>query len=207
MSEVVGRPRSGTRTAFAWEMPVQITFRNIQPSPAIEEKIRFRIEKLQRFHNRITNCHVVVEAPHHHKRKGHLYNIRIDLTVPGSEIVVNREPSEREEHSDPHVAVRDAFDALTRRLEDHSRRKRGDVKTHVQPDHGRVVRIFPLDGYGFLESPDGLEVYFHENAVLGATLANLAPGTAVRFSLADTESPKGPQASSVELIGKHHLIP
>lgn len=188
-------------------LPLQITFRDIPPSEAIEAKIRERAAKLDRFGERIMGCHVVVEAPHRHQKKGFLYNVSIDLTLPGREIVVNREPSARTSHQDVYVAIRDAFNAAARQLEDVTRRMRGDIKSHEVPPHGRVIRVSPLDGYGFIETPDGLEVYFHENALVGADLASLTVGSEVRFSLAEGEGEKGPQASTVEPIGKHHPVP
>jgi cold shock CspA family protein len=188
-------------------LPLQITFRDIPQSDAIEAKIRDRAGGLEVFSDRIMHCHVVVEAPHRHKSHGFQYNVRIDLTVPGGVIAINRFPSPHASYSDIHVAIRDAFDAARRKLEDHVRRYRGAVKSHEVVAHGRVVRTEPLDGYGFLETPDGLEVYFHENAIVGCALADLSPGNEVRFVLAEGEGLAGPQASSVRLVGKHHITP
>lgn len=111
-------------------IPLRISFRGMSPSPAVEERIRERAQKLERLGARITSCHVAVQAPHRHHRTGEIYSVRIDLHIPGHEIVVNREPAETAEHADIYVAVRDAFDALRRKLEDVLRRVRGDVKTH-----------------------------------------------------------------------------
>lgn len=188
------------------QIPLQITFRGLPPSDAIEARIRERARKLERFHDRITSCRVVVEAAHRHHHKGNLYNVTVDLTVPGGELVVSREPHERESHQDVYVSVRDAFDAAARQLEDHLGRQRGKVKSHEAPAHGRVLRTLPIDGYGFLETPDGLEVYFHENALLDGSLADLEPGSQVRFVLAEGEGNQGPQASSVQPVGKHHIV-
>lgn len=107
-------------------LPLQITFRDIPPSEAIEAKIRARAASLEHFNDRITRCHVVIEAPHRHHKHGFQYNVRIDLTVPGEEIAINRVPSERASYADVHVAIRDAFDAAKRKLEDHTRRRRGE---------------------------------------------------------------------------------
>jgi ribosome-associated translation inhibitor RaiA len=90
-------------------------------SPATETLIRERAQKLARFHDRIGACRVVVEAHHRHQRKGRIYHVRIDLTVPGHEIVVGRERDQDHSHEDIKVAVGDAFDAARRRLEDHVR--------------------------------------------------------------------------------------
>ncbi len=111
------------------QLPLQITFRKMDTSPSVEAHIRERAEALERHFERITACRVVVEQSTRRQRKGKLYHVRIDLTVPGREIVVKRDPSENHAHEDILVAVRDAFDAALRQLEDHARRARGDVKT------------------------------------------------------------------------------
>jgi ribosome-associated translation inhibitor RaiA len=110
------------------QLPLQVTFRGMEPSETIEARIRQRAEELDHFHGRIMGCRVVVESAHRHHRKGRIHHIRVDLTVPGGEIVVNRDPPEHHAHEDIHVAIRDAFDAARRQLEDHLRRARS-----VQP--------------------------------------------------------------------------
>ena len=113
--------------------PVEIVFQNLPPSPAIEARIRDRVAKLDRFHDRIMTCRVCVEAAHKHHHKGNLYRVRIDLTVPDNELVVSRVPDDQHAHEDVYVAIRDAFDAMRRQLEDHARRRRGQVKRHSAP--------------------------------------------------------------------------
>ena len=112
------------------QMPIRITFRGLAPSPAIEERIHARAADLERFSDRITHCHVVVEAPHRHHHQGMLYHVRVDLTVPGAHLVVNRQPADHHAHEDVYVALRDAFDAARRQLEERVRRQRGAVKAH-----------------------------------------------------------------------------
>lgn len=134
--------------------PLQITFRNMEPSDAVAARIEAEAARLETFHDRITRCHVIVEAPHRHHRHGELFHVRIDLGVPGAELVVGHEPSAhatwvREDgvrpskhleihpaHKDVYVAIHDAFDSARRQLQEHRRRQRGDVKTHV-PTAGR----------------------------------------------------------------------
>jgi len=188
------------------QIPLRITFQGVEHSEAVEQRIRDKAAKLERFHGDITGCHVVVDVPHKHSHKGHVYEVRIDITVPGGEIVINREPGKNQAHEDVYVAIRDSFDAAVRRIEDHIRKRRGEVKVHEPPPHGRVVRMFADDGYGFLETPDGLEVYFHENAVSNGDFHRLDPGSEVRFVLAEGEGEKGPQASTVTPVGKHHPV-
>ncbi len=115
------------------QLPIQITFRKMDTSPSVEAHIRERAEALEKFYDRITGCRVVVEQSARRQRKGKLYHIRIDLTVPGREIVVKRDPPEDHAHEDILVAVRDVFDAARRQLEDHARKVRGDVKGHAVP--------------------------------------------------------------------------
>lgn len=107
-------------------IPLQIKFLNIPASEAIEAEIRKRAEKLQQYSDRINRCDVTVETSGKHQQQGHQYEVRVDLTVPGAEIALNRiQPNE-----DVYVAVRDAFDAATRKLQEHLQIKRGDVKSH-----------------------------------------------------------------------------
>jgi ribosomal subunit interface protein len=185
-------------------LPLEVSFRNMEPSPAMEARIREKAEKLDRFANRIMRCHVVVEAPHRHGHKGKLYHIALHITLPGGEIVVNREGPKNHAHEDVYVAIRDGFDAAARQLEDRVRRMRGDVKSHEAPPHGRVTRLFPEKGYGFIAMPDGLEIYFHKNSVVEDGFGKLSVGSEVRVVVA--EGKEGPQASTVTPIGKHHIV-
>ena len=113
-------------------LPIQISWRNLKSSAAIESEVRKKAEKLNEFYSHIMSCRIVIEAPHGHHHKGNLYHIRIDLTVPGGEIVAKRDPPKHSAHEDIYVAVRDAFDAARRQLQDYARRQRGDVKKHAQ---------------------------------------------------------------------------
>lgn len=107
-------------------IPLQITIRDIEHSEALETHIRDKASKLDEFFDRIMSCRVVVEVPHKHHQQGKQFNVRIDIGVPGSEIVVNRDHAE-----DVYVALRDAFDAAKRQLEEHARKIRSDIKTHA----------------------------------------------------------------------------
>ena len=113
------------------EKPLELAFANVQPSPAIEKAVREKAAKLERFFDRIVSCRVVVEALQKNHRKGNLFQVKIFLVVPGREIVVDRTGAKDHAHESWQVALRDAFDAATRQLEDHSRRIRGEVKTHA----------------------------------------------------------------------------
>src|SRR4029450_12095472 len=134
------------------KIPLQITFRNVLPSKAIEDNIREKASKLESFYDRIMGCRVIVAAPHRHHRKGKAYEVRIDITVPGGELVINRSPKrlkaaksaeapetklieshaprKQAAHADVYVAIRDAFNAAGRKLQDYARRQSGAVKLH-----------------------------------------------------------------------------
>lgn len=114
------------------QTPLQITFHQLPPSPALEADVRKWVDELETFFDRIVSCRVLIEAPHHHHHQGRLYRVRIEIGVPGEHIVVGRSPDEDHAHADPHVAVRDAFRAARRQLEDHVRRLRPD-KSHTGP--------------------------------------------------------------------------
>ncbi|HUC19371.1 MAG TPA: HPF/RaiA family ribosome-associated protein [Acetobacteraceae bacterium] len=189
------------------QIPIQITFRNIASAPAVEALIRKRAEALEKYFGRIIACRVVVEESTRRPHQGKLYHLRVDLTVPGREIVIRRDPAGRHAREDILVAVNDAFDAARRQLEDHARISRNDIKTHETPLHGSVVRLFRDKGYGFIRSSSGDEIYMHRNAVLGKGFDALTEGDPVRYSLHESEGEKGPQASTVILIGKHHPAP
>lgn len=179
-------------------IPLQLTFRDLEPSSAIEEYVRGRADKLDRFFDAIMRCRVMIEAPHRHHRQGKRYHVRIDLTVPGEEIVVSRNP-ESLVHEDLYASIDAAFDDAQRLLQDYARRRRGDTKHHEPTPHGRVVELEPLEGYGFLETQEGERIYFHRNSVLNGEFDRLAIGAKVRF--AAEEGREGPQASTVERVG------
>lgn len=179
---------------------LQITFRDVEPSAAVEAAIRGHMAELDRFYDRIVSRRVVIEMPHRHQHQGRLYAVRIDLHVPGREIVIGRTPSEHHAHEDVYVALRDAFEATKRQLEDHARRERGDTKHHASAGEGRVARLFREHDYGFIDTPDGREIYFHRNSVVDGSFDRLASGTPVRF--VEEPGEKGPQASTVRPHGK-----
>ena len=179
------------------QSPVQITFRDIKPSNAVSAHVEKRAAKLDMFFDRITSCHVVVEAPNRSHKHGPGYHVRIDLHVPGKELVVTKNPDERREEL--HAAIDDVFGDAERVLADYKLQLHHDTKTHLRPAHGMLTKIFVDRGYGFIETGDGREVYFHRNSVLGAPFDKLQVGTKVRFAEEDGE--KGPQASTVHVNG------
>lgn len=187
------------------QVPLQIAFEGMEPSPEIEKDVRERAEKLERYSDQIISCRVVVEMPHQRHEIGNLYNVKIHVTMPDKgDIVVARNPEKHHAHEEIGVTLRDAFDAARRQLEDWERKHGGRTKRHETPPHGRVVRIYPEEGYGFIAASDGREIYFHRNSVAHDAFDKLEEGSEVRF--AESIGDEGPQASTVQLIGKHHVV-
>lgn len=186
------------------QIPLQITYRDMEPSEAVEANIREKVNKLEQFIDNITSCRVVIEAPHKHHHQGRLFSIRIDITLPGEEIVVTRSPDKHHAHEDIYVSIRDAFNAARRQLEDYVRRRRGEIKTHESEAYGAIKNLFPYEDYGVIETPDGREVYFHRNSLVDANFDKLEEGARVHF--VEVAGEQGPQASTVHVEGKHHVI-
>ena len=198
------------------QLPVQITFRNMDRTDALEAFVREKATQLDLYYDRIMRCRVIVALPHQHHRLGNLYHVRIDLTVPGGELAISQkgglhtvlkqtrvERVEKAEeidtaHKDPYLTIREAFEDARRQMQDYVRRQRGQVKTHAVTPYGRVVQLFGAEEYGFLKTPDGREIYFHKNSVLANGFEHLKIGTEVSF--VEEEGEKGPQASTVKLL-------
>lgn len=199
--------------------PIRVTFREIEPNEQAEAWIREAAAKLDRLYPKITSCRVTIEEPHQHRQRGNPYQVRVELSVPGKELTATREPklpgspqrlAQRKRsksleidapYKDLRVAIRDAFKALTRQLQDYVRLQRRELKTHETAPRGRIVRVFPEEGYGFLATPDGREIYFHRDSLLNQDFDRLKPGVEVIF--AEEEGEKGPQASTVKVTRRH----
>jgi len=176
---------------------LQVVFHGIAPSPALEAAAREKAHRLERFSADILSCRVDIDESHKHQHQGRPFGVRIHLSVPGEELTVDRVADE-----DVYVALRDAFDATKRQLEEVVREQRGDVKVHEPPQHGKVARLLTDEGYGFIVTADGRELYFSRENVVHPGFDDLQPGTAVQFieELADS----GPQAKRVS-VGKHQV--
>jgi ribosomal subunit interface protein len=179
------------------QVPLTITFRNMPPSAAIEADVNEKAAKLDELFDRITSARVVIETPHRHNRHGNLFHVHIDLRVPGRELVVSHYAAGNHAHQDVYVAIRDAFDDAKRQLQSYAREIRGRPTMHEGSPGGRVARLHP-DGYGFIETPDGREIYFHRNSVVDGDFDRLLVGDAVRYS--EELGEKGPQASTVHPV-------
>lgn len=200
--------------------PLQVNFRHLAAPPAVERSIRLEAANLERFYKRIMGCRVAIEQSHRYV-KGSPYRVRIDLTVPGGELVINHEPTlkskagqmgeaeirKRLEVRSPNKhlqqAISEAFKAAGRRLQDYARRQRGDVKNKQSQPVAKVNQLFRTKGYGFLLTGEGREIYFHKDSVLDRAFNRLRVGTTVTF--AEEQGDNGPQASSVKIAAKHRM--
>jgi len=182
----------------------EIEFQGITATPQIEDAITKHVADLEQRWGRITACRVVLKAPSKHHQQGGLYELHIRLALPdGREVNVQRTPPADKRHADLTFAIDDAFKHARRQLQDQVRRTQGQVKHHEAEPIGTVVRLDPSGEFGFLEAADGQEIYFHRNSVLDDGFARLDVGTRVTF--AEEMGEKGPQATTVRLLGKHRL--
>jgi len=178
------------------QVPLDIYFHNLDKSETIEAAVRDRAQKLERFADKIVSCRVTIDSPHKHHHQGKLFQVSVDIHVPGGHIVASRKPSEHHAHEDITVAIRDAFAAARRELQDHLRIERGKVKQHEERAHGKIAAL--EQDSGRIETQDGREIYFHRNSVLSADFDKLTLGTPVWF--AEEDGDDGPQASTVHVV-------
>ena len=179
------------------QVPVQITFRHMPRSDALEALIREKVDKLEEFYPALISCRLVVDEEGMHHHQGRRFNVRIDVHVPGHEFATTREHDE-----DVYVALRDAFGAVRRRLGEGIRESRGNVKTHETPQHGKVARVFTDEGFGFIQTEDGREFYFSSENVVHPRFEDLGSGAQVQFI--EEAAADGAQAKRVS-VGKHHF--
>jgi len=186
------------------QTPVEIDFQGMSARPDLREVIAEHVSKLETRYGRMTACRVVLKAPGNHHHTGGLWEVNIWLALPnGRHVEVGRTPQADERHSDVMFAINDAFKRARRRLQDQVRRMQGQVKQHEPRAIGTVVQLDPSGEFGFLQSADGREIYFHKNSVLDGAFARLDVGSRVFF--AEEMGERGPQASTVKPVGKHRL--
>jgi ribosomal subunit interface protein len=179
------------------KLPFNIQFHGMESSVALEANAREHLHKLEKFASDIMACRVNIDLEQKHKHQGRPFGVRIDLTLPGHELVVNRV-----QHEDVYVALRDAFDSMKRQLEDVVRRRRGQEKQHAVPLHGEVVRLDLEGGFGFIGTPDGNEYYFSRDNLTATPFEHIETGSAVQFI--PEVGGEGLQAKRVSL-GKHGM--
>ena len=186
-------------------MPLEITFRNVTKSEAIDTIIREKAAKLDRLHDSIISCRVSIEQPQEYQRSGSQYRVRIDLRIPpNKELVTRRESGRGEMHEGLRKVINDVFNAMERQLKKTKGKQENHTKTNPAQanaeETGLVVRIFPEAGYGFIKTLNGREIYFHKNSVIHNDFDRLEIGTGVQIT--QTEGEKGPQASTVKIVDK-----
>jgi ribosomal subunit interface protein len=177
------------------QIPLQISLHGIEHSDALYNAIREKAEKLDRYYDRVMSCRVVLELAGRHKRQGKQFTVRIDLKVPGGEIVITHQHDEELQ-----IALRDAFDAARRKLEDYARGQRGDVKHHPAELTGRIERLDAAAGVGFIATADGNEYYFSRDNVVSPAFEHLAVGATVHFI--EDAAGEGLQAKRISVHGK-----
>lgn len=173
------------------ELQLQVAARDLTITEDTTNIIRREANRLERFYPRIMGCRVTLEAEHRFPSREPVdFAVRIDLTVPQKELPANRQRGDT-----LLSALQRAFEAARRQLQDFARIQRGDVGQPAAEPQGRVLRLNPWEGYGFLATAEGREIYFHRNSVLDDGFDRLAVGDRVRF--VESEGEKGPQASTV----------
>lgn len=186
------------------QTPLEIDFQGMEPRADVRADIAKHVVALEERFGRAVACRVVLKAPGGHHRTGGQYEINIRMALPdGHEVNVDRTAKQDERQADLAFAMNDAFKRARRQLQDQVSRMEGEVKTHQPAPIATVARLDPSGDFGFLETSDGREIYFHRNSVLDGGFARLNVGTRVTFAEEDGE--KGPQASTVTLLGKHGL--
>jgi len=186
------------------EIPLEIDFQGFDGGPDIRETVEQHVTQLEQRYGRITACRVALKGPGGHHKAGGQYEVNIRIVLPeGREVNVSRTAVADERLSQLPFAISDAFKHARRRLQDAARRMRGQTKKRNAAPVGTVIRLDEGGGFGVIRSPDGEEVYFHRNSVLNDGFSKMKVGTRVTYF--EETGDKGPQASTVKLLGKHGL--
>lgn len=186
------------------QTPVKIDFQDFAATGEVRSAIHKHIAELKDRYGRVTAGRVVLKGPGSHHKTGGLYEINIHLSLPNRrEVNISRTTQSDERNADLPFAIANAFKRARRQLQDKARRMQAQMKQHEGQLIGRVVRLDQSGEFGILEGGDGREVYFHRNSVLNDGFGKLKAGTRVIF--AEEAGEKGPQASTVKLLGKHTM--
>jgi cold shock CspA family protein len=190
------------------ETPLDIVFHNVAPSETIKAEINKRVAKLEKIYGRFIACRVVVDAPHQQHRTGNVYEVRIEMVLPGRTLVVSREPHHTKEghaRRDLLTPLRDAFKAAEAQLRGFATERKGEVKTHALQVVGRISELRPDQDFGYLTTNEGALLYFHRNSVMNGGFDDLEVGEEVQFveAMGDT----GPTASKVWPVEQNRSAP
>ena len=189
------------------ETPLELSFRNVEASDDIKALVAEKARHLETFYDGITSCHVYIRAPHKGQKNGDLYEVTIEVRVPGDELVVRHNQKDAPEHEHLPVAIRDAFAAMTRKVKRWKDKVSGDVKVHDGALQGKVAEIHHDEGYGQIIATDHRLVYFHENSVVDGSFHDLHQRDTVELVVRSDESEIGPQASTVRKISSLNYDP
>ncbi len=189
----------------------EITFKNLDVSEVLEARIRERLARLERFHHGIVGARVVVDRPH--KAPGSGKNeivVQVEVEIPGKLLISRSQEMPREAKDDQGAVVTHVFDAMERQLDGAAAREKRQVKAHsAEREIGRIARVFPEQGYGFVQVGEGDaagELYFTANALDGLTLAQLQPGMMVKVVRAHDDGPMGPLARHIGRLGDENRM-
>ncbi|MCH2534848.1 MAG: HPF/RaiA family ribosome-associated protein [Bdellovibrionales bacterium] len=179
-----------------------ITFTDFEASESIKEEVRTYLDKIESIYDRVISCDVVISIPHKSSNKP-FYHIKINLFLPGEDILVTREAEVDNDHTNIHRAMHDAFQQLIRQLKLKLEKIR-QIDVRNIPPHAKITKIFFDEGYGFIETINRREIYFHKNSLVGEKFENLQIGEEVRFN--EEQGFKGPQVTSMSLVGKQNRM-
>lgn len=181
------------------QLPLELSFRNVEKTSHLENLIKEKVNALEKFCGTLTSCRVAVEKPNTTVRNGNPYRVRIDITVPGHEVVVSKEQGQNEKSDQIPSVIREAFEAAKKQLRKLIRVQRNEIKVHPEQQTGGIIsKLFLFEGYGFIRTINGRDVYFHKNSLINKNFEELKEGDGARFFEEDGE--KGPQASTIQII-------
>lgn len=181
--------------------PVEIAYENLKPEAAAERQVIRGLRRLERVAPELMAVRVTLANRNPRRHTGNLYDVRLELTLPGPDVAVSRTPPLHSESEDLLLAIGEAFDKARRELVESRAVRRGEVKTHEPVSRGRVTDLFP--DHGFIRSSDGRIVYFHRNSIAGQEWDALQVGDEVRFR--DEPGEQGPHATTVKATRLHSL--
>ncbi|MBV9860605.1 MAG: HPF/RaiA family ribosome-associated protein [Alphaproteobacteria bacterium] len=185
------------------DTPLEIVFHNLSTSEAVEAEIRERVQKLDKIYDHLVGCRVSVELLHRQHQTGNVFDVHVEMKVPGDTLVVSREPHRaHEKYVQPtlQTSLRDAFKAAERQLLEFKRRQSGEVKPHDEAFAGQVSQLYPREDHGFILTHEGTQLYFHRNSLLDGNFDRLQRGDKVHF--VQTVGDTGPIASKVWPAGE-----
>ena len=184
------------------QVPLEIACADFELTDNIRNLIFDLAARLDKVCDHITSCRVTIEMPQKHQESGNSFQVRIESHIPPRhDLVVKRDAGQGDIHDQLPYVLHEAFEALERQVQKIDEIQHGQVKSHpAQEVTGFVAKIFPVEGYGFIEALDGRDIYFHKNSVLNNDFKRLAVGTGVHYTEESGED--GPQASTVKIVNK-----